>query len=489
MIKLLRESFLPFKTNAQGKIFFRNVLLMLCILINVNIVRIVKDSYVTTMLGAETISFCKLLGELPFSILFFFVYSKLSNNMNTEKLCRYTIALFLIVLSVLPLFFFQFYDHVTLSTETIASISSAYPSLKWVVLIFGNWPYLIYLVIGEIWPVVAYSFLFWQFVNKFNDPKDSAKDYISYNLYGQTSMPLSGLVVSYFISNNTYLDQFVDSFMNPMNYNDSKVKVLSVIIMLLGLLAMALHYYCERLYRTGGEKLIVENKSKKSKDKFHLSIKETLSILIQSKQIRNIVLIIFGYGFTVTLMHLTWLSILQYKYPSPVDFMAFQARLNYWTGGLTIIIAIFGKKIIELFGLSFAAKLTPIMTLIPGVLFYLACMLFNYSMNTIVITYATLIGSIQYVLVRASKYVLFDSTKESLYTFMESEELKTKGKAIADVVGFKLGKAMGSLALAFPLMIFPSQNYISIAPFTLIALVIVCYFWISAVSGSVKGRV
>lgn len=485
MIKVLRESFFPFHTIAKGKIFFRNVLLMSCILINVNVVRIVKDSYVTTMLGAETISFCKLLGELPFSILFFFVYSRLSNNVNTEKLCRYTIALFLIVLSVLPFFFFQFYTSVTLSANTIASISEAYPSLKWVVLIFGNWPYLIYLVIGEIWPVVAYSFLFWQFMNKFNNPKDSAKDYISYNLYGQTSLLSSGIIVNYFISNNTYLNQFVDYFMNPVNDNDSKVKVLSIVVMLLGVLAIALHYYCEKEYRNSERKFVAENKSK---DKFHLSIKETLSLLAKSKQIRNIVLIIFGYGFTVTLMHLTWLSILQYKYPSPIDFMAFQAHLNYWTGALTIVIAIFGKKIVELFGLSFAAKLTPMMTLIPGILFYLACMLFNYSMNTIIITYATLIGSAQYVLVRASKYVLFDSTKESLYTFIEDEELKTKGKAIADVVGFKFGKAMGSLALAFPLIIFPSQNYISIAPFTGLALVLVCYFWITAVSSSLKGK-
>lgn len=483
MIKLLKDSFLPFNTRAQGKIFFRNVLLMSCILINANIVRIIKDSYVTTMLGAEIISFCKLLGELPFGIVFFFVYSKLSNNINTEKLCRYTIAIFLILLSLLPLFFFQFYDCVTISYDTVTAISKTYPSLKWIVITFGNWPYLLYLIIAEIWPVVAYSFLFWQFMNKFNNPKDSAKDYISYNLYGQTSILLSGAIVNYFIYNHSYINQFVELFLNPVNNSDSKVKVLSIIVIILGIAAITLHYFAEKHYRASSSKFIIQDKSK---DKFHLGIKETLRLLVTSKQIRNIMLIIFGYGFTVTLMHLTWLSVLQYRYPSPIDFMSFQARLNYWTGSLTIIVAILGKKVVQIFGLSFAAKLTPIMTLVPGILFYLASTLFSYSMNTVMLTYAISIGSIQFVLVRASKYVLFDSTKERMYTFIENEELKTKGKAVADVVGFKLGKAMGSIALALPLMISPKQSYVTIAPITGIILIIVCYFWFGAISGSIK---
>ena len=103
------------------------------------------------------------------------------------------------------------------------------------------------------------------------------------------------------------------------------------------------------------------------------------------------------------------------------------------------------------------------------------------------ILYATMIGSLQYVLVRASKYVLFDSTKERLYTFIKNEELKTKGKVVADVLCFKLGKAMGAFTLALPLIISPNQNYITIAPFTGIALVTVCYFWIRSINQSIKG--
>jgi AAA family ATP:ADP antiporter len=274
----------------------------------------------------------------------------------------------------------------------------------------------------------------------------------------------------------------VKVFFFPIHENDLRVKVLSIIVFSLGVAAIFLHYLCEKYYKSRRDFIL----KREEKDKFHLTVKESLTMLTASKQVRNIVLIIFGYGFTVTLMHLTWLSALQHRYPSPIEFMQFQAYLNYWTGIITIVTAVLGRKIVEIFGLSFSAKITPIFTLVPGAMFYAACTVFNYSLNNTIIMYATTVGSIQYVLVRASKYVLFDSTKERLYTFIENEELKTKGKVLADVLGFKLGKAMGAFALAAPLIISPSQTYLSVAPFTGMSLILVCYFWIKAISESTE---
>ena len=49
-----------------------------------------------------------------------------------------------------------------------------------------------------------------------------------------------------------------------------------------------------------------------------------------------------------------------------------------------------------------------------------------------------------------------------------------------------MGKAIGAFTLTAPLIISPKQSYLTIAPFTGIALVIVCYFWIRAVTSSTK---
>merc|ERR1712224_552807 len=131
-------------------------------------------------------------GELPFSVFFFFTYSKLSNMTNTEKLCRYSMFTFLTILTVLPFLFFKF-DHNNypiLTKFPRVKGASKLNNLKWllkliVIKLLIKLPYIIYFILGELWPVIAYSVLFWQFMNKFNNPEESKKQYISYNLYGQ----------------------------------------------------------------------------------------------------------------------------------------------------------------------------------------------------------------------------------------------------------------------------------------------------------------
>ena len=91
-----------------------------------------------------------------------------------------------------------------------------------------------------------------------------------------------------------------------------------------------------------------------------------------------------------------------------------------------------------------------------------------------------IIGATQNVLSKSSKYTLFDSTKEMAYVPLGGE-LKTKGKAAADMVGTKLGKSAGSLLTSVIFMIFPAATYSSISPFLMIVFTSVSLIWIWAV--------
>jgi AAA family ATP:ADP antiporter len=84
------------------------------------------------------------------------------------------------------------------------------------------------------------------------------------------------------------------------------------------------------------------------------------------------------------------------------------------------------------------------------------------------------------VLSKSTKYTLFDSTKEMSYVPL-NEELKTRGKAAADMIGTKLGKSSSAFLQSMLFVIIPTATYQSVSSFLMIIFFIICIVWIWAV--------
>jgi AAA family ATP:ADP antiporter len=61
------------------------------------------------------------------------------------------------------------------------------------------------------------------------------------------------------------------------------------------------------------------------------------------------------------------------------------------------------------------------------------------------------------------------------------EQLKTRGKAAADMIGTKLGKSSSALIQSMLFVLIPSATYATISPFLMCIFMIVCIVWIWAV--------
>jgi AAA family ATP:ADP antiporter len=91
---------------------------------------------------------------------------------------------------------------------------------------------------------------------------------------------------------------------------------------------------------------------------------------------------------------------------------------------------------------------------------------------------AVFFGSAQNCLSKASKYSVFDATKEMAYIPL-SHESKLKGKAAIDGVGSRLGKSGGSLLHQGFLMIFATVS--ASAPYVAVFMIGVIALWVIAI--------
>ena len=160
--------------------------------------------------------------------------------------------------------------------------------------------------------------------------------------------------------------------------------------------------------------------------------------------------------------------------------------------GASLIFVLLGSNIVRRLGWLSAAIITPFMVLITGLAFFCVAnfdpvatfMMLSFSFTDPVML-AIIIGAIQNVLSKSSKYTLFDSTKEMSYVPLD-EQLKTRGKAAADMIGTKLGKSASALLQSMIFVIIPTATYSSISPFLMVVFAIICIIWIWAVIELIK---
>jgi AAA family ATP:ADP antiporter len=135
-----------------------------------------------------------------------------------------------------------------------------------------------------------------------------------------------------------------------------------------------------------------------------------------------------------------------------------------------------------------AAVITPFLLLLLGGLFF-AFVLFSANLGAFLTRFgvtsvlmAVLFGAAVNIIVKSTKYALFDLTKEMAYIPLD-EEMKVKGKAVVDVLGGRLGKSGGAGFQTVLFMLMPGATYFQIAPFVAGAFILVCGVWIVAVRG------
>lgn len=479
----VRAALWPIHTQELKK-FLPMGFIMFFILFNYTILRDTKDVLIVTAPkgGAEVIPFLKGWFVIFSAMFFFALYTKLSNVFSREQLFY---GITIVFISFFGLFAFVLYPNKELihpSSELIQSLQDSYPRLKYIISIYGIWMYAIFYVLAELWGSVMVSLLFWQFANEVTRTNEAKRFYALFNLIANFALIFSGWTVTYFSEIKDQYPEGVDAWGVSMKW-------MMAAVVLCGILAMALYRWMNTSVLTDPrfyDAAEVKTKDKKSKPK--MGVMDSFKYIFSSPYLGFLAILVIGYGISINLIEVVWKDQIKQAFPDPNAYGSFMGKFSATTGVVTILLIMFTKGIVRKFGWLTGAILTPLMVFITGFMFF-SFIFFNDTLTPVLaglglagITstlVAVYIGAAQNFLSKGTKYSLFDPTKEMAYIPLDPE-LKVKGKAAVDVIGGRLGKAMGGYTIQ-ALLILTAGNILTIAPFLAVIVAIVVFAWIVAV--------
>jgi len=420
-------------------------LMFFLILFNYTILRDTKDVLVVTASGAEVIPFLKTYVNLPSAIAFTILFTKLSNTMSREKLFYSMLSGFLAFFAA---FGFFIYPNKALlhPTATMDAVSNLLPAviggrLAPILSIIKNWSFAAFYTMAELWGSIVVSLLFWGLANDVVTVDEAKRYYPLFSMLANVALVFSGQYVRYVSQLRANLGPGVDGWTVSLQYLMGAVAVCGSGI-------AGLFWFVDKFVRKDVSQAD-PLKAKKKKQKTKMGVAESFKFLASSSYIRNLATLVICYGMCINMVEVSWKSRLREAFPDPNDYSAFMGTFSSCTGIATFMMLIASRVIFDKFGWGVAALITPVVLLITGLGFFSLSTFqkefapFIAQMGTTPLKLAVLIGAVQNILSKGSKYSLFDPCKEMAYIPLDNES-RTKGKAAIDVIGNPLGKSGGS---------------------------------------------
>jgi AAA family ATP:ADP antiporter len=459
------------------------------ILFNYTCLRNIKDSLVVTGKGsgAEALPFLKLFCVTPSAILFMILYAKASNMFSKENIFYVTLIPFILFFGAFGFFLYPNKALLHPSIEFIADLQSAYPRFRWFFAIYGNWTYSVFYILAEIWGSAILSLSFWQFANQITRIPEAKRFYAFFGLLAQVALMLSGWFGNYCSNIKDKVAVGVDPWQISLYLLTGTVVIFGVATMLI-YRWMHVSVLTDKRFYDESEKT---GKTKKNKPK--VSLMDSFKIILSSPYLGLIAMLVITYGVSVNFIEAFWKSQIGQKYPDPNAYSTFVNEVTFYTGIAAMFMMIIGGNILRIFSWFTAAVITPVVMLLMGGLFF-TFVLFRDQLGPMIqkygtdpVTVAIMLGAVVIMVTKATKYALFDLTKEMAYIPLD-DDMKIKGKAVVDVVGGRLGKSGGAgfQTLLLLTLSIPKPTFNDIQSYVAIAFFIICILWILAVAALSK---
>jgi hypothetical protein len=164
-----------------------------------------------------------------------------------------------------------------------------------------------------------------------------------------------------------------------------------------------------------------------------LTFAESTRLLLSDPYLCNIATMVLAYGLTMEFTEIIWKSTVKKAFPVKTEYLIFMGRYSTYVGAAAFGMMFVGTGIVQALGWRAGALVTPI-TMGLAALPFFASIMRQGEATPQALRQVVYIGLLQNVLSKASKYAVFDPTKEMAYIPLDADS-KTKGKAAIDVLG------------------------------------------------------
>ncbi len=459
--------------------FIPMFLISFLICFNYYLLRISKDAVLITApeSGAEAIPFIKVWAILPTAILMTFLFTRFSNWLNRRTVFYAMLCLFI---GYFALFTFILYpNRDMLHPHTFADqLQGALPQgFRGLIAIIRNWTYSTFYVMSEMWSTMIMTILFWGFANDITSVKDAKRFYGLFGVGTNLSGVIAGFLASYLSAN-----QFNPSIPFGTTAWDQYIFYLGLMVMGSGLLCMGLYWMMNKAGRGYTEETLKAHRDSPIK----MGMRKSFQSLVKSPYLMLIAILVFAYNIVINLAEVVWKDQVKQLYPATADFNGYMAYVNFWIALIAVVISFFiSGNVIRALGWTKSALISPVLTLLTGILFFAVLLLPQESLLGICLSFGTsplalavFLGSLQNCVVRGTKYSLVDATKELAFIPLPREE-RIKGKAAIDGVGSRLGKSGG--AIMYQLLLIACGTIVGSIPIVAFLLLFAIGGWIMSV--------
>lgn len=448
------RSFLWPVYRGEYRKFIPMLLISFLICFNYYLLRIVKDAMLITApeSGAEALPFIKVWAILPMALLMTFIFTRFSNLLNRRTIFYAMIWFYIGYFVLFTLVLYPNRD--ALHPHGFADMLEAMlpKGFRGMIALIRNWTFTTFYVMSEMWSTMIMTVLFWGFANDVTSVKDAKRFYGLFGVGTNLSGVCAGIVAA-------SLSSHIFNPLLPFGNNawDQSVTFMNLIVIGVGLACMALYWWLN----AQGLGYTPETLKAHKEAPVKMGIRKNFSYLAKSKYLTCIAILVVTYNIVINLAEVAWKDQVKQLYPQPADFNAYMAGVNLWIALIAALISLFiAGNVIRAMGWTKSALISPVLTLVTGVLFFTALIVpkeqllgFCVTLGTSPVALAVLLGSLQNCLLRGTKYSLVDATKELAFIPLNHES-KMKGKAAIDGVGSRLGKSGGALMYQFLLISF-----------------------------------